>query len=313
MIAQHYLEAIEAIPDADDAAELNARAVQHLERAASRAAALGAPAEAAGHLRIALGRTADPTLSASIEADLATYLNRSGANREGLRHAEHARDEFDRLGDPLRAAAAVCSVAWAMNVLRLDGDAVVTMTDERLAALHGVEGATPVLLELARRKAGALLRQGADMRENAELQARLADRLGDPSEMADAHMGLALHYAAVGPPSIARLLLTSAARFAREAHDTMQLTRVLVNLNADLTQDDAAEAIEVGKEAVQSARMTGDPQWIDYAVLNRLVAEFAHGDWDTVEAAQGNVPATRSTRGTSQWSWPGSVEPATRS
>ena len=56
IIAQHYLEALGAVPDAPDAAQLTTTAVSHLERAAVRASALGAPEESAGHLRQALGQ-----------------------------------------------------------------------------------------------------------------------------------------------------------------------------------------------------------------------------------------------------------------
>ncbi len=43
VVAHHYLEALDAIPDAPDAEQLAAAAVGHLERAAQRAQALGSP------------------------------------------------------------------------------------------------------------------------------------------------------------------------------------------------------------------------------------------------------------------------------
>ncbi|MGO4258485.1 adenylate/guanylate cyclase domain-containing protein, partial [Marmoricola sp. RAF53] len=50
IIAQHYLDAIDAVPADPDVGELTRAASDHLERAADRAAALGAPSEAAAHL-----------------------------------------------------------------------------------------------------------------------------------------------------------------------------------------------------------------------------------------------------------------------
>ncbi len=117
-----------------------------------------------------------PNQSASIEADLAKYLNRSGRYEEALQHAEHARDALDRLDEPLRAAAAICSIAEAMNNLRRADDDLVAMTDARMAALEGVEGATPVLLELARRKGGTLLRH----RRRPAGERRAAGQAGRP-------------------------------------------------------------------------------------------------------------------------------------
>ena len=242
------------------------------------------------------------------------YLNRSGRYEEALQHAERAGDELDRLDEPLRAAEeAVCWIAEAMSNLRRGDDELLAMIDSRVAALDEVEGATPVLLLLTRRKGGALLRLGRELRENAEQQARLADRLGDPIGIADAHMALGLHYSAVGPPSIARLLLRSAAGRAREAHDTMQLTRALVNLNAHLNQDDAAEGLEVGVEACKAARMTGDPLWLAYAQANRLMAEFVHGNWDEVDTQHDGILADEVMVGYVKCLRPGSGGRVTRS
>ena len=58
VVAQHYLEAIDAVPDAPDADDLTATAVGHLEQAAARASALGARTDAVGHLEEAVARCA---------------------------------------------------------------------------------------------------------------------------------------------------------------------------------------------------------------------------------------------------------------
>ncbi|MEO7980580.1 MAG: hypothetical protein ABI807_06775 [Sporichthyaceae bacterium] len=57
LIAQHLLDAVNAAPSTDpDTPVLLARAAQYLERAATRAAAIGAPTEAQRLLEVALTR-----------------------------------------------------------------------------------------------------------------------------------------------------------------------------------------------------------------------------------------------------------------
>ena len=127
-----------------------------------------------------------------------------------------------------------------------------------MLALHGPEGATPVLVELARRKGGTLLAAGDDMRENAEC--RPAWRTG--SETPARSPTPTWLWACTTPRwglRRSRGCCCAAPPAARDAHDTMRLSHALVNLNAQLNQDDAEEAIEVGAEACTAARMTGDP------------------------------------------------------
>ncbi len=60
IIAQHYLDAVTAMPAEPDVPELEARAIGQLERAGERARSLGALTECAGHLLLALERAKDP-------------------------------------------------------------------------------------------------------------------------------------------------------------------------------------------------------------------------------------------------------------
>ena len=257
IIAQHYLEALDAVPGAADADELTDAAVHHLERAAARASTLGSPEEAAGHLQIALTRCRDEHRAAVLEADLAEQLVRMGDAETSAEHATHAGEVLDRLGDPLRAGSAVSTLALAL-IEQSEFARAQALVDERLAALDGVEGAAPVLLTLTQRADPALLRTGADFREAAEQEGRLAELVGSPAEIAGNFMSLALHYMIVGPRQVARVLMDSAADRARDLHDTRLLARVLSNLNAEWTQDDAERASELGREAAEAGRRMGD-------------------------------------------------------
>ena len=60
VLASHYLDAYAAAPDADDAAEIKAKAREMLARAGERAASLGPPAEARRYFEQAAELTDDP-------------------------------------------------------------------------------------------------------------------------------------------------------------------------------------------------------------------------------------------------------------
>ena len=278
--AQHYLEALDAVPDAPDAAVLAAAAVRHLERAAARAGALGAPEEAAGHLQVALDRCSDAARAAAIEAELAEQLQRAGDHEAAIVHAGRARDAFDAMGDPVGAAGAVATLSMALAWGRAEFVESLALARERADALADRDDALGVRLRLAQAIVSALLRSGSDMRDAAEEQARLADRVGDDSDVADSYISLALHYMVRGPHRLGRVLLESAAAIARGTRDTRLLVRALTNLNADATQEDAERAVETGREAVDAGRAIGDRFWISSALCNLLLAELARGEWD---------------------------------
>ena len=283
IIAQHYLEALGAVPDAPDAAQLTTTAVSHLERAAVRASALGAPEESAGHLRQALARCLDPHRAAVIEAELAEQLLRTGDHDAGIEHAAHARDDLDRLGDPLGAARAVATLSVALTLGPADFTQALQLATERFDLLEGMDEAAPVQMLLARATVRAQVRTGADLLAAAERQARIAERVGTPSDVADSFVSLALHYLTRGPRSVGRMLLDAAASIAREAHDNASLVHILSNLNADWTQDDALWASQFGRDAVEAGRRTGDPSRMSLAVTNLMLAQLVHGDWDELE------------------------------
>ena len=148
IIAQHLLEALDAVPDASDSHDLAAAAVGHLRRAAERASALGAPAEAAGHLQVALDRSSDPALTAAIESELAQELHRAGDHDGAIEHATRARDLFDELGDPVEAGRAVATLCHGLIWGRAEFDRAHGLSTERLEMLAGREDAAAVELLL---------------------------------------------------------------------------------------------------------------------------------------------------------------------
>jgi predicted ATPase len=115
VIAQHLLDAIQAAPDTDpDTPDLTTRAVHYLERAALRAAAIGAPAEAQNLLELALTRTHDPADQARLHLASARAANTAGDLIGARDHAERATVGFDELGDDVEAGRAAAAHATAV-------------------------------------------------------------------------------------------------------------------------------------------------------------------------------------------------------
>ena len=224
---------------------------------------------------------------ARIEYDLAAQLRRAGRHVDALEHARRARDAFDALGDEVQAGRAVAVLALALTWGLADYEQALAVARERYDALRGRDDAGQAEMDLSNAMLGALLRSGGDVREVAEQSARLADRVGDESDVADSYISLGLHYTIAGPRRLGRILLEAAADLARSNHDNRTLIRALTNLNADWTQDDVARASELGRESIEVGHRLGDRSWTSAALVNLIIAMYPHGDWDEALAWMG--------------------------
>ncbi len=279
IVAQHLLEALDAVPDAPDREELTARAIAALREAAERALALGAPSEAAGHLTEALARCSDLALGAVVERALADALDQAGRSADSLRHAEHAAATFETLGDS--AGGGLAAAIWGRALLSVGRyDQARELSETWLGSVRERGDLPEVELRLLRVIVAAQLRSGADMFENAIELARIAEFLGERSTIAMSLGMLSVYFQRAGTRTLGRLLLDAEADAARDNHDNIALVRVLANLNADCNCDDAAQACTYGREAVAVGRTVGDQAWISVSAINLLLALALRGEWD---------------------------------
>ena len=279
ILAQHLIEAIDAVAEAPDCEELAVRAVTALREAAARSSSLGSPVEAAAHLAAALNRSLDAGQGASIERELAQHLLWAGRPREALRHAEHAVAIHDELGDAGEAGRGVAVMAGALHVQGRyeEGKALAT---ERYRQVCERGDLPEVELELCRYSVQVSLHFDEDMLSLLIDNLRLAEFLGDEGAMLMALQKLSTFALYQGSRRLAQVLMAASARIARETHDNRGLAHTLTNLTADLVQADAREAAEVGSEAVEVARSVGDHGVLSGAALNLLLARVCLGEWD---------------------------------
>ena len=283
IIAQHYLDAIEAVPAAVDVPELQTLAVGQLERAAARATNLGSPQEAAAHLEVALAHTEDGAARARLQSDLARALFSAGEYEAAVRHAQKAVEGFDAIGDPVGAGMAAARMG--LTVVRGLGDPerARTLVEPRWEELHGRRDADPTLLALAEAMVTCYLWQSLDPSRLIEERMRIAQRLGDDAALADSLNALALHYQDIGLAPVARILLRASADIARTARQTYVLARALVNLTSAVAEESYELAIAPAEDALATATQLGDDLMLSHARLGLAAVQVHRGLWSELD------------------------------
>jgi class 3 adenylate cyclase/tetratricopeptide (TPR) repeat protein len=287
VIARHYLDALEAVPDDGDARQIRGQAVAALLRAAERAERTGAPAlavtnyataaeltlrEAGGNLPEA-GRSWERAAHAAIaNADYAAAAGHAGRAREY--HLEHgdsrgAARARSIAGEALRHwgrhAEAREQLTAAVEVLRADPDADTVNTLSELALVDVFTGAPD-----------------ADRLSSEALTLGQALGVG-PGQLAGLFETRGVYHAGAERRSQALAYFTQASRLAEQAGDNFLLGRVLVNLSDTLAASDPAAAGQAARTAVGHLRQAGARSHLAYAIGNLIQALLALGDWDGAE------------------------------
>ncbi len=286
VIARHYLDALNAIPDDGDAAEIRGQAVAALTRAAERAVRTGAPAQAAASYAAAAELSppdAADVAAAGLWERAAQAALADASYPMAVTYAEQARGHYLRRGQD-RAAARVQALAGrALSTWGRHADAREQLT----AAVE-------------------VLREGPDtdtvsaMNRLASLEVFAGSPDADRLSAESLTWGQALN---VGPGLLAELLVTrglfhllaerrpqaisyfrESARLAAQAGDNFRVGRALLNLADTLMPSDPAAAAEAARTAAGHLRRTGERRHLAAALMNVSEALLQIGDWDAAEA-----------------------------
>jgi class 3 adenylate cyclase/predicted ATPase len=289
VIARHYLDALDAVPDDGDAGQIRGQAIGALVRAAERAVRTGAPARAATSYAAAARLTQAGTPDGQQAAAAALWEHAAEAAltsadwTAAIEQAGQAADAHRQGGEARSAARAQVITGQALRLWGRYGEA-----REQLTA------------------AVAVLREHPDtdtVRALAEL-ARLEAFAGSPEADALSAEALAVGQAlAVDDATVARLFDTrgvchafagrrpqaaayfqAAARLAGQAGDTVQLGHALLNLADAVTGTDPAAGAEAARAAAAHSRRAGARDLLAFAVENLAQALLMTGDWDAAEA-----------------------------
>ncbi len=297
VIARHYLDALNAIPDAPDTAAIRAEAIAALIRAAERAERTGAPALASTRYATAAELTAPGPAAAGgtslppadSESDAGVLWERaaraaitSAAWKLAVEQAGLARDYYLQRGET-RAAARAQAISgealqfWgrlaeardqltaAVQVLREHPDTDTVHALGELAVVEVFAGG----LDADQRSAEALL---------------LGQELGVGSgELAGLFLtrGIYLGMAERRPESIA--YMRESARLASKLGDAFLLGRALLNLADSLAVTDPEAAAEAASTAAEHLRRVGAQDHLSFAIGNLVQALMMTGGWAEAE------------------------------
>jgi tetratricopeptide (TPR) repeat protein len=278
VLASHYLDAVEADPEAADADEIRGRARETLVTAGHRAVSLALGAEARRHFEHAATLAQDESERAGLLAEAGSAAARTN-DRAGARRL---------LGDAITALEAAGREEQAARTrTRL---ATVLIADNRLEqALELLDQAEPslsdppALAELAARRAQvALLTNDPD---RALEQAELALSIADPRDLhpviAEAAMTKSIALSYSDRLTEGGALMQLGLQVALDADIPEQALRGYYNL-ADfrMLNGEPAEAAALLERGLALARERGDRAW-ERDILSQITqAQIFRGEWD---------------------------------
>jgi class 3 adenylate cyclase/tetratricopeptide (TPR) repeat protein len=305
MLAAHYVAALVAAPEAEDAPAIRTKTREMLTRAGERAGSIGAPEEGRRYYEQAAALADDPVLEAQLlehAGRLAMQANRLIEARERL---ERALALYTEAGDARAAARASAALADVdIGDGRLDEAAgrldLAVMQLEQGKPSGELAGA---LAQLGRVR--ALAGHGEAAAAVLERALTLADRLLLPEILVEALTSRAIAILDQGRRTEALILLEAAATRAHAEQLYASALRAENNLASVLEGSDRyGEAIELVDRATALARRRGDRRWESMLRTGGLIQLFLLGRWDealviaaeeeplvAIEAARGNLLA----------------------
>jgi tetratricopeptide (TPR) repeat protein len=284
VVAQHYLDALAAVPEDPDCAEIRSLATAAMTRAAHLADRSGAPAQAArlhtDAATLMLQGTTDRTLEAAAawEQAAAAY-DRAGSLEQTLELGRRATAVYQAQGLERAAARSSARVARAaglrgrhqeahsalsaaFEVLRVDPDEDTVFALSELATLE-MFGGMP------------------GWRDRVEAALGLAQELGVPKgQLAKLFMVRGIAFTRVNSADDAVAAYEEAASLAEQAGDSRMLALCLTNLARVLLP---ALAVVADARACDLARRMGASGLLGGCVENLAWTLIYLGDWDEAE------------------------------
>jgi predicted ATPase/class 3 adenylate cyclase len=279
VVASHYLDAFNAAPDAEDAGEIKAVALEMLQKASERAASLGANEEAQRYAERAIELTDDPMTTAQLH-ERAGALAAVRLDTVATEHFRRSIEIFESQGathPAARVSAKLAERMWdggrlqeALDVMDRAFDVLVSEAqDEDLASLAAQLGRFTFF-------AGDPERAN----ERIETALRIAEMLDLPEILSHAMNTKALFLYSADRSKEATALLRTALDVALE-HDKPSAALRAYNNLADLSQnsDRYQEAERYLDEGLTLARRVGNRYW-ESIFLGFAYPRFAQGKWD---------------------------------
>ncbi len=299
VLASHYLDAVEADPEAADVPEIRAAACQTLEEAGRRAMSLAALPEARRLFEQATGLAGDPGVRGRLLRESGKAAQQHGDLMEGLKMLDEATDLLNQAGLGSEAAHVAGLAGAAAGEMGLHDEA-----RRRVAAAY--EAAKDGDDEVAIADLASQLSRIAFMAGDRDEALRLADqaltiadgqRLGEI--LVECLVTKANSLAELGRPAESTALMTYALKTAVEQDLGAVAGRAYYNLADNVMAEGRFEEARglLGK-GLELARRRGDHQLERSLNAQGLIVMVALGEWD--EAL--TLAETLTARGDDVWS-----------
>jgi len=287
VIARHYLDALNAVPEDPDTAQIRSQAISALIRAGERAERTGALARAADSYATAADLTprdaADGMEAAAVLWERAARAaTTDGSYAVAVQYADRAHDLYrergqDRTAARARVIAGGALHRWgrlaeareqltaAVEVLRADPDTDTVRALTDLAALEVFAGSPD-----ADRLSAEVLILGQDLDVGV-------------GQLSDLFLTRALYLRTAERRPQAAAYLRESARLAAQADENFSLGRALLNLSDLLATTDLPAAVDAARTAIGPLRQAGNRRGLSIAIVNVAEALLQLGDWDATE------------------------------
>jgi class 3 adenylate cyclase/tetratricopeptide (TPR) repeat protein len=293
VVAAHYVDALQADPDASDAGEIRETAREMLVRAGERAASLGADAEAQRSFLRAAGLCDDPLVEADIY-ERAGIMARVGARGEDSKLCfERAIVLFESSGQShavARVEARLAEAMWDLGRLE-EGLERMNRSFELLSSEEPDADVAMLAAQLGR----FLFFNGQPelAMQRVESALELAESLILPEVLAQALTTKGIILTSRGRREEGIALLQFAVETALEHDKPSAGLRASFNLADCLGQVNRfQEATETVRAGLAQARRVGNRYW-ELTFLGQLYPFLALGEWDEAIAMCAELPTDR--------------------
>jgi tetratricopeptide (TPR) repeat protein len=290
VLASHYLDAYQAIPEAEDAAEIKAKAREMLRRAGERAASLAAAREAQRYFQQSAELTDEPLVRAELDEKAGRMAWRRGKGEEAVALLDEALAVLEPEGF-VRPAARIATILAEIDFREGRTSEAVERLERALEDL-GDEQPDAVVAETAA-QLGRFLMLSSRYRQAAarlELALELAEAFQLPEILTQALTSKATLLTRTNRLVESRILLEGALAIARAYDLPAPTLRAFNNLAVVFESADRyRDAYDATAGGLEVARRVGDRVWESVFLAGPMSALFLTGRWDEAIARETEI------------------------
>jgi class 3 adenylate cyclase/tetratricopeptide (TPR) repeat protein len=284
VIARHYLDALQAIPEDPDSGPIRDEAITTLVKAAERAERTGAPARAAASYVTAAelteaGNSVDQLTAGTLWEKAADAATANADWALAVQHAARAHDYYQQCGQARAAGRAQITAGAALRLWGRHSQAREQLT----AALEALRpDPDPDTVRAVQELAMLEVFAGSPDADRLTTEALTLGQALDSgaSQLTDAFITRGIFLYFVQRSQEAAAYFTQATRLAEQAGNNALLGRVHLNLAEALASTDPAAAVAAAHTAVKHLRAVGARDRLAIAIINLAQALLLRGEWD---------------------------------